>query len=180
MAHHEKDPANERNKQVTAHFDPKRDLRISRTIRAEPSAIWRAWTDPSSFEKWWVPAPARCKVLEMDLRPGGALTTHISEGDTSFAPHLDACFLEVVENQRIVFTNALVKGWRPALEPFMTAVIELKRHPRGTEYTALVMHKDSEQRDRHEQLGFNDGWGTVIGQLAQLVEGEPTGKAGPP
>lgn len=113
----------------------------------------------------------------MELRPGGALTTHISEDGGDFIPHLDACFLEVVTNQRIVFTNALVKGWRPALEPFMTAVIELKRHPQGTDYTAHVMHKDGEKRDRHEQLGFDDGWGTVIAQLARLVEG-PGPKAG--
>ncbi|MCY1077070.1 SRPBCC domain-containing protein [Archangium lansingense] len=56
-------------------FNPELDLTISRVIKAPRAAVWRAWTDRASFEQWWVPAPARCKVLEMDLRPGGAFVT---------------------------------------------------------------------------------------------------------
>jgi uncharacterized protein YndB with AHSA1/START domain len=155
---------------MTIPFDPDRDLSIRRFIRAQPSEIWRAWTVPSSFERWWVPAPAKCQVIEMELRPGGALTTHIDESGAGFVPHLEACFLDLVENQRIVFTNALVKGWRPAQQPFMSAVITLTARDGGTEYAAHVMHKDSEQQQLHATLGFADGWGTVIEQLARFVE----------
>lgn len=162
---------------MTPTFDAARDLRISRVIRARPTAIWRAWTDPRKFEQWWVPAPATCRTVAMDLRPGGALTTHISEGGAPFAPHLDACFLELVEDTRLVFTNALVQDWRPALQPFMTAIITLLPHADGTEYTAHVMHKDPAQKTKHAQLGFDDGWGTVIGQLARLVESDARGGA---
>jgi len=163
---------------VTPNFDPTRDLKISRTIRAAPSAIWRAWTDPRSFERWWVPAPALCKVVEMDVRPGGALVTHINEHDAGFAPHLDACFLDVVEHERIVFTNALMRGWRPAAHPFMTAIITLTPCAEGTKYAAHVMHKDGEQQQLHARLGFDDGWGTVIAQLARVVESAATGTGG--
>lgn len=64
---------------MTVSFDPSLDLKISRVIKAPRSVIWRAWTDPASFEQWWVPAPAKCKVLEMELRPGGSFVTQISE-----------------------------------------------------------------------------------------------------
>lgn len=151
--------------------NPDLDLTISRLIKAPRSVIWNAWTDPASFEQWWVPAPAKCKVVEMDLRPGGAFVTRISEGGGAFAPHLDACFLAVDDLQRIVFTNSLVAGWRPAENPFMTAVITLKDHPEGTDYAAHVMHKSNADRNMHEEMGFHDGWGTVIEQLARLVEG---------
>jgi uncharacterized protein YndB with AHSA1/START domain len=40
----------------------------------------------------------------------------------------------------------------------------------GTEYRAIVKHKDRAERDRHVELGFHDGWGTVTAQLATLVE----------
>lgn len=155
---------------MTPAFDPSRDLRISRVIRARPDVIWQAWTDPRKFEQWWIPAPALCRVVAMDLRPGGALTTQMSEGGGPFVPHLDACFLELVEHERLVFTNALVAGWRPAPQPFMTAIITLAPHAEGTEYTAHVMHRDHAHQAQHAQLGFEDGWGTVIGQLARLVE----------
>ncbi len=152
--------------------DPDLDLTISRLIKAPRSVIWHAWIDPARFEQWWVPAPARCQVVDMDLRPGGAFVTRISEGGGAFVPHLDACFLAVDDHARIVFTNSLVAGWRPAENPFMTAIITLKDHPEGTDYAAHVMHRSNADRNMHEEMGFHDGWGTVIGQLARLVEGK--------
>ncbi|MEW9305559.1 SRPBCC family protein [Labrys neptuniae] len=155
---------------MSRHFDPERDLRITRIIKAPRATVWQAWTQPALFEQWWVPAPARCRVVEMDLSPGGAFVTRISENGGSFQPHLDACFLTVDDRQRIVFTNALTGGWRPAEQPFITAVIDFADHPDGTGYTAHVMHKSNGDRALHEKMGFHDGWGTVIGQLAALVE----------
>jgi uncharacterized protein YndB with AHSA1/START domain len=150
--------------------NPDLDLTISRVIKAPRAAVWEAWTDRQSFEQWWIPAPAKCKVVEMDLRAGGAFVTRMSEDGQSFTPHLSACFLAVDDRERIVFTNALVGGWRPAEQPFMTAIITLRDHPLGTDYSALVMHKSIADRNTHEAMGFYDGWGTVGEQLAALVE----------
>ncbi|OJT25997.1 polyketide cyclase [Archangium sp. Cb G35] len=150
--------------------NPELDLTISRVIKAPRSAIWRAWTDRASFEQWWVPAPARCKVQEMELRPGGSLVTLLSENGGDFVPHLRGCFLAIDELERLVFTNSLVGEWRPAEEPFMTAIITLREHPQGTDYVAHVMHKSNADRAMHEKMGFHDGWGTVTEQLARLVE----------
>lgn len=150
--------------------DPELDLTVSRIIRAPRSTVWEAWTDPSRFEQWWVPAPEVCRVRDMDLRPGGSFRTEISQDGIVFGPHITGCFLAVDELERIVFTDALVVGWRPSKEPFVTAVISMKEHPDGTEYAATAMHRNVTDRDRHEQLGFHDGWGTVTRQLAELVE----------
>jgi uncharacterized protein YndB with AHSA1/START domain len=150
--------------------NPDLDLTISRVIKAPRSAVWSAWTDPARFEQWWVPAPAKCKVVEMNLRPGGSFVTWISEKGGDFVPHLTACFLAVDEAERIVFTDALVDGWRPAEAPFMTAIITLSDHPMGTDYVAHAMHKSRADRNMHEEMGFYDGWGTVVEQLARLVE----------
>lgn len=151
-------------------LNPELDLTISRVIKAPRHLVWSAWTDPASFEQWWVPAPARCRVAQMDLRPGGAFVTEISEDGGAFAPHLNACFLAVDEGERIVFTDALAGGWRPAEQAFMTAVITLRDHPQGTDYVATAMHKSPADRTSHEEMGFFDGWGTVARQLAELVE----------
>jgi uncharacterized protein YndB with AHSA1/START domain len=150
--------------------NPDLDLTISRVIKAPRPVVWSAWTNPASFEQWWIPAPAKGKILEMDLRLGGSFVTQMSENGGDFMPHLTACFLEIVDGQRIVFTNALVGGWRPAEQPFMTAIITLQDHPTGTDYIAHVMHKNNADRNMHEEMGFYDGWGTVAEQLASLVE----------
>lgn len=154
-------------------IDPRLDLTISRIIRAPRLTVWRAWTDPVQFEQWWVPAPAKAKVVEMDLLPGGSFVTRISENGSEYSPHMSGCFLAIDRHERIVFTTALVAGWRPAENPFITASITFRDHPQGTEYLAHVMHKDPADRDTHDEMGFHDGWGTVTEQLAGLVEEGP-------
>lgn len=151
-------------------FDPAFDLEITRVIRAPRQAVWNGWADADLFATWWLPAPSVLRVLDLDLRAGGAFRTEMSDDGVAFVPHMDAVFLDVVELERIVFTTALVADWRPATRPFITSVITLSDHPDGTEYHATAMHKDAADRDTHSGLGFHAGWGLVLDQLAARVE----------
>ena len=155
---------------MTPAFNPALDLRITRLIKAPRATVWSAWTTPRSFEQWWIPAPAKCKVAAMELRPGGSFITQVSENGGAFGPHVSGCFLAVDDLERIVFTDTLLGGWRPSEQPFMTAIITLKDHPSGTDYTAHAMHKSHADRSQHEEMGFFDGWNTVTEQLATLAE----------
>jgi uncharacterized protein YndB with AHSA1/START domain len=149
------------------------DLRIERLIKAPRERIWRAWTDPRQFEQWWLPRPYLCRVVEMHVQPGGALRTEMSEDGQAFTPHMDACFLEARPLERIVFTNALAGGWRPTGEPYpvpITAIITLTEAAGGTQYACLVLHSNAADAKIHLDMGFEAGWGTVIAQLAGLVE----------
>jgi uncharacterized protein YndB with AHSA1/START domain len=155
-------------------MNPDLDLALDRVIRAPRAAVWRAWTDPARLARWWVPAPSRCRVDRLEVRPGGAFVTRLSDDGDVFGPHLDAAFLAADELTRIAFTTAIDSTWRPA-DPgaiVMTAEITLADHPEGTDYRVLVRHGDPTSRERHEKLGFGDGWGTVTAQLAALTEGE--------
>lgn len=152
-------------------MNPELDLCLQRVIRAPRAAVWQAWTDSSRFEQWWVPAPAVCKVDVLDVRPGGGMVTRMSEDGIDFVAHMDASFLLVERLERIVFTNAVDSHWRPA-DPApiaMTAEIRLADHPDGTDYRVIVRHRDPAARDRHAELGFADGWGSVTDQLATVV-----------
>jgi uncharacterized protein YndB with AHSA1/START domain len=153
-------------------MNPDLDLTVERIIRAPRTAVWSAWTDPASFAQWWVPAPAVCRVDRLDVRPGGALVTRLSDDGVEFGPHLDASFFVVDELERIVFTNAIDSAWRPAKPaPFlMTAEITLSDHPDGTDYRVVVRHGDPADRARHEELGFAEGWSSVTAQLAGVAE----------
>jgi len=153
--------------------NPDLDLGIDRIIRAPRKAVWDAWTDPANLAQWWIPAPTRCRVEALDVRPGGGFVTSMSDNGAAFVPHLDACFLVVDEFERIVFTNAIDSGWRPASPGpvAMTAEVVLADHPDGTDYRITVRHGDPATRARHADLGFADGWGSVAAQLARFVEG---------
>jgi len=153
--------------------NPDLDLTLQRVIRAPRAVVWRAWTDPSQLEQWWVPAPAVAHVDRLEAQPGGAFVTRISDDGVEFGPHMDASFLVVDDHERLVFTNAVDSRWRPTRpDPIaMVAEIVLRDHPDGTDYRVVVRHGDPAARARHEELGFFDGWGAVTGQLAALVEG---------
>ena len=155
-------------------MNPDLDLALRRVIRAPRASVWKAWTDPSRLEKWWVPAPAVSRVDRLDVRPGGAFVTRLSDNGIDFVPHIDACFLAVDELERIVFTNAIDSQWRPTnpTPVAMTAEITFHEHPDGTEYRIVVRHGDPAARERHEKLGFDDGWGSVTEQLTVIAEGE--------
>lgn len=157
-------------------MNPELDLTLGRVIKAPRAAVWDAWTNPRSLEQWWLPAPTRCRVERLDVMPGGAFVTSMSDDSSEFVPHLDACFLAVDPVARIVFTNAVDSRWRPAAPApvAMTAEITLRDHPDGTDYQVVVRHGDPAARARHEELGFADGWGAVTAQLAALAEGHLT------
>ena len=68
-----------------------------------------------------------------------------------------------------VFTDGLGPQFRPNADPFMTAEITMETVEGGTRYRALVRHKTSEDRARHEARGFHQGWGTCLTQLDDLA-----------
>lgn len=148
----------------------KSELNISRFINAAPALVWKAWSTPEHLAQWWIPAPIECKVVKLDLRPGGGFETLMREGEGEFQPHVEGCFLDVVPEARLVFTTVLSEGWQP-IEPWLglTAIITFEVEGAGTRYTARVMHKNPEDSRKHDEMGFQEGWGTGIAQLAALV-----------
>ena len=147
-------------------------LTIERHIKAPPAMVWRAWSEPDHFAKWWIPAPFECQVVKMDLRPGGGFETLMRQGDAPFQPHVQGCFLDIVPAERLVFTTVLTAGWQP-YEPWLalTAIITFAAEAGGTRYASRVLHKTPDEARKHDEMGFQEGWGTAIDQLAALVQG---------
>lgn len=48
-------------------------LSIRREFAAPPSLLWKMWTDPAHVGVWWGPEHFSTPVVEMDVRPGGAI-----------------------------------------------------------------------------------------------------------
>lgn len=151
--------------------DDRFELTIERFINAPPDLVWKAWSAPEHLAKWWIPAPMECKVVKLDLRPGGGFETHMREGGGEFQPHVEGCFLEVLPEARLVWTTALSQGWKP-IEPWLalTAIITLEAEQTGTRYKSRVLHRTEADARKHEDLGFQEGWGTAIDQLTKIVQ----------
>jgi uncharacterized protein YndB with AHSA1/START domain len=78
-------------------------------------------------------------------------------------------YLEVVRNERLVFTDAYTEAWQPSAKPFMTVILTFEEEGGRTRYTARVRHWTAEDRETHEKMGFHQGWGQCTDQLAALV-----------
>lgn len=144
--------------------DPRLDLVLERVVDVAPNLVWMAWTKPEHVSRWFTPAPWTVADCEIDLRPGGIFRTVMRSPDGKEFPNV-GCYLEVVPIERLVWTDALLPGYRPSQTPFFTAVITLEPQGTGTRYTATAIHRDEAGRKRHEEMGFREGWGKALDQL---------------
>jgi len=156
-------------------IDPKLDLVLERIVDVPRELVWKAWTQADHLKKWFVPKPWVVAECEIDLRPGGMFRSVMRSPEGQEFPG-SSCYLEVVENERLVWTSALLPGYRPAKKPInahefaFTAFILLEDHAGGTKYTAIAVHGEEETKKTHEQMGFHDGWGTVLNQLVEEIK----------
>lgn len=148
------------------------DLVISRRFNAPPAAIWPALTDAETLKRWFVPRPWTIPRAEIDARPGGRFLTEMRgpEGESEDCGASEGCILVAEPPHRLIWTDALSGGWRPNAQSFMTAILTLDPDGDGTLLTARVLHASEAERARHEEMGFAQGWGAVLDQLAEVVE----------
>lgn len=149
--------------------DPKFDLVLERDIDVPVELVWKVWTTPEHLKHWFVPKPwslARCKI---DLRPGGEFSSVMLSPEGKEFPN-SGCYLEIVPNERLVFTDTLLAGYRPSPKPFFTAALLLEPRNGGTRYTAIAIHGEEATRKQHEEMGFHDGWGTVVTQMTDYIK----------
>lgn len=152
-----------------AKFDPERDLVLEREINVPVERVWAAWTEPEHLMKWFVPEPWSLADCEVDLRPGGMFRTVMRSPEGEEFPS-NGCYLEVVPQKSLVFTDTLEPGFRPAAEPFMTARLTLEATKQGTLYRAVAMHSGPENAKKHAEMGFADGWAKALDQLVALMK----------
>ncbi len=156
---------------VQGQLNPKLDLVLERLIDVPPEFVWTAWTNPEQMKKWFTPAPWSTIDCEIDLRPGGAFRTTMRSPEGEEFP-VSGCYLEIVTNQKLIWTSGLKPGYRPARNPEgefpFTAVILIEPQGTGSKYTAIAMHVDEADREKHEAMGFHDGWGAALDQLVAL------------
>jgi uncharacterized protein YndB with AHSA1/START domain len=150
-------------------IDPQRDLVLERVIDVPRELVWAAWTKPEHLSQWFTPRPWTVAECEIDLRPGGMFKTVMRSPEGGLFPNI-GCYLEVVPNERLVWTDALLPGYRPAEKPFITAILTLQSEGSGTRYTATALHRDAAERQRHEEMGFYGGWSTALDQLVAHVK----------
>ena len=126
---------------MTTQPDPAtNDLVLTRIIDAPRDKLYRCWTEPELLKQWFCPRPWTTPVVETDVRPGGS-SYFLMRGPEGQEMPNRGVYLEVVKNQKLVFTDAYTKAWEPAEKPFFTGIITFEDLGGGrTRYTATARH----------------------------------------
>ena len=145
------------------------ELVLTRVIDVPREKLWRCWTEPKLMVQWFTPAPWKTIHAETDVRPGGSSYIVMQGPDGTEMPNR-GIYLEVIKNEKIVFTDAYTSAWEPSEKPFFTGILTFEDAGNGqTRYTARALHWTRENREAHEKMGFHEGWGVATDQMTALA-----------
>lgn len=153
-------------------INPALDLELIREIPVSAQAVFDAWTTPESVKHWFAPRPYSTPICEIDLRPGGGFRAVMNDPDGNQMMDSTSCYLVIEPNERLVWTSALTTGYRPQPTdmPF-TAILELTDNAKGgCTYRVIAAHQDPDDAKQHADMGFHEGWGTVVDQLVEHLQ----------
>jgi uncharacterized protein YndB with AHSA1/START domain len=150
-------------------FNPETDLLLERIVDVPRSEIWKAWTNPELLKEWFCPKPWKVTECKLDLRPGGEFYTKMQGPEGQEHP-MTGCYLEIVPEKKLVFTDCLLADFKPSQNPFMTAMVVLEDHGKGTKYSAYAFHKDNAVLKQHQTMGFEQGWGIALDQMVEMIK----------
>jgi uncharacterized protein YndB with AHSA1/START domain len=142
------------------------ELSVARLINAPPIKVWDVMAN--RIEEWWCPTPWRAEFDKLERHAGGTSNCTMYGPDGEVHPN-NGTILAWDEGKRFALTDALVGDLMPT-GPFMIGIWEINAEGEGTRYTATCRHWTEEACNKHQEMGFADGWGAVADQLVALCE----------
>ncbi len=149
---------------VECEFDAPREL------------VWRAWTDPAWFTRWWGPEHFDSPRVQMDLRPGGRFVWVMRDPDGK-EYYTVGEYREIVPPERLVYTDSFGDAEGNVVSPTVyglgddfpeTTVVTVTFEDLGGR-TRLRLVSDRPVPNEMWEMA-RAGWGTSLDKLAALVE----------
>jgi uncharacterized protein YndB with AHSA1/START domain len=130
-------------------------LTIVRRIKAPPSKVWAAITQPEQMIQWWGPDAGPTLSVEADVRPGGRFSIVFRLLDGS-EHNPTGVYRQVVPDKKLTFT------WERAGLPEQDSLVTFRLEPLdgGTELTLIQEQLPDALRESHEA-----GWSGLLDKL---------------
>lgn len=146
-------------------------LEIERVIGAPRAVVWRCWTEADLLMRWYCPAPWKVTKAELDPKPGGRMNFVMVGPNDGERHEVTGIFLEVVPHERLTFTDGYSEGFMPRADPFMTGYVRLSEYGDGqTKMVWGARHTSAEDKQKHVDMGFEQGWNAAAAQLDELAK----------
>jgi uncharacterized protein YndB with AHSA1/START domain len=148
-------------------------ITLTKEIDAPVERVWQAWVDENQMKEWWAPKGFTNPVCTVDAKVGGELHIVMQAGDdlgamSGMKAPMKGVFTEVVERQKLVFTNvALDAAGNHLLEGVTTVTFE----DIGGK-TKLTVHTGATGTvPGAEQMlgGMEQGWNEQLDKLGALM-----------
>jgi uncharacterized protein YndB with AHSA1/START domain len=146
-------------------------VHVTRELPARREDVFRAWTEPDLFARWFTPPGNSSVTAELDVRPGGDYRITLER--TQLVPgtsYIVGRYLEVDPPERLVFTF----GWEepPPLADLegldeLDSMVTVQFRDRGQSTEISITH---ERLGTAELRAFHRwGWETTLEQLATVA-----------
>jgi uncharacterized protein YndB with AHSA1/START domain len=141
-------------------MDSKPGLVLKRRLKAPPSQVFQAWTQPEKMTRWWGVTPHQNKpIAETDLRVGGRFRVQFW-GQDGEHHSVNGVYHEFEPDRRLVFSWA----WQSTPERESQVTVDFKPDGDGTILTLTHEQFVSEKvRDDHR-----GGWSYALDNLERL------------
>ena len=146
-----------------------RELKIIRVFEAPRRVVFRAWVDAKQLAQWWGPSGFTNPICEVDAHPGGALRIVMRAPD-GVEHQMQGVFREVVEPERLVFTNRALGPNGETLLEGLTSVTFTEQEGKTTmtlETSAVALVA----RAGTMLDGMNEGWNQSLERLTIVLAG---------
>jgi uncharacterized protein YndB with AHSA1/START domain len=138
---------------------------VSRLYDDAPERVYRAWTDPTMLQRWYVPGDATwsAKILQHDFRVGGGKRIQFGPRDETYFE--DCHYVDIVPNRRICYAMSIARGVTRITVSMVT--VELTPQGKGCEcrVTDQVAMLDGGETAKDRERG----WGETLDKLASVV-----------
>ena len=140
-----------------------REVVVTRTFDAPARLVFEAWSKPELFKKWWVPRSMgmTLRSCEMDVRTGGKYRLAFGD-DPANAMAFFGTYLEVVPNERIVWTN------EESGDAGSVTTVTFEERDGKTLLVLSELYPTKEALDE-AGTGAQDALGETFGQLDELL-----------
>jgi uncharacterized protein YndB with AHSA1/START domain len=146
-------------------------VHVTRELRAARDEVFRTWTEPDLFKRWFTPPGNASVTAELDVRPGGKYRITLQR--TQLVPgvsYIVGSYLEVDPPERLVFTF----GWEEP--PPVEGLGDLETLDSRVTVRFRDLGGSTEISITHERLASTElqtfhrwGWETTLDQLARIV-----------
>jgi len=147
---------------------PNKEVTFTRIFDAPRELVFKAWTNPELIAQWWGPDGFTTPVVDLDVRPGGALRIDMQDPDGNVYPG-SGVYMEVVEPERLVFTtNAFEdENGEPGLSDITT--ITFTEQGGKTKLTLHAVVTKALPQFMEALAGMEEGWNQSLNRLANTL-----------